>query len=358
MVSSAAVVDPGGDPLQHRESARAGDRAGSRRAAANRRRRSRPGRRRLQRDERGEQRRRHRAIDARHAGERLAHRPPGIERHDDIVVALGAIFLGDEPGVARRLSSSRSRAGPCPGDSRRAPRTRRPRRASSWAIWPCIASRLTSCALFSRTGRMSGAISTGWSSPSWRCFQTSPTGRSSAPTGCSSTAVPRRSASIATSAAPRPASSAARARQPCGAATGPLSAERDLGGARGPSARRRGSPRSRNARRRRPRPAPRRRPRRSEPGPGQGVEQAQQDEQRDQSEPGRPVSGEQDADHQRGRRARGGQTSTVRRSDRSTRRLRLARSAGAITPSTGRPSISAAAESRSAVAQHRRWRAP
>ena len=34
-------------------------------------------------------------------GQRLAHRPPGIERHDDVVVALGAIFLGDQHVVWR-----------------------------------------------------------------------------------------------------------------------------------------------------------------------------------------------------------------------------------------------------------------
>ena len=37
------------------------------------------------------------------AAERLGHRPAGVERHDDIVVALGAIFLGDQRAVAGRL---------------------------------------------------------------------------------------------------------------------------------------------------------------------------------------------------------------------------------------------------------------
>ena len=57
----------------------------------------------LQRDEGGEQGGGDRAVDPRHAGDRLAHRPAGIERQHDLVVALGAIFLGDQLGVAGRL---------------------------------------------------------------------------------------------------------------------------------------------------------------------------------------------------------------------------------------------------------------
>ena len=56
----------------------------------------------LQRDEGGEQGGRDGAVDPRHAGDRLAHRPAGVDRHDDVVVALGAIFLGDQHGVAGR----------------------------------------------------------------------------------------------------------------------------------------------------------------------------------------------------------------------------------------------------------------
>ena len=39
-------------------------------------------------------------VDSRQAADRLAHRLSAIEREDDLVVALGLVFLGIEPGVA------------------------------------------------------------------------------------------------------------------------------------------------------------------------------------------------------------------------------------------------------------------
>ena len=55
-----------------------------------------------QRDERGGERRGDRAVDPRHAVDRLAHRAAAIEREDDLAVALGLELLGVELAVARR----------------------------------------------------------------------------------------------------------------------------------------------------------------------------------------------------------------------------------------------------------------
>ena len=97
------IVDPGGDPLQHREGARRRE-IGWLDARGCESKPNRPTRSPSFSATKAVSRAAETARSiARHAGERLAHRPAGIERHDDIVVALGAIFLGDQAGVAGRL---------------------------------------------------------------------------------------------------------------------------------------------------------------------------------------------------------------------------------------------------------------
>ena len=96
--------------------------------------------------------------------------------------------------MARRLSSSRSRACPCRAGIRPAPRTRRPRRpgaAPSPRTSPPGSSIST---VLSLTGRMSGVIKIAWSSANWLCFQISPSGPVQRIQTQASRAVPRRSA--------------------------------------------------------------------------------------------------------------------------------------------------------------------
>ena len=50
-----------------------------------------------------QQRRMNKAVDARHSADRFAGRPPAVQRHDDIVVSLGAKLLGQQGRVAGRL---------------------------------------------------------------------------------------------------------------------------------------------------------------------------------------------------------------------------------------------------------------
>src|SRR3546814_12702164 len=49
-----------------------------------------------------EQRRRHRAFDARQAADRFRHRPPAVDGEDDAIVAFDAIFPGEQFQMARR----------------------------------------------------------------------------------------------------------------------------------------------------------------------------------------------------------------------------------------------------------------
>ena len=49
-----------------------------------------------------QQRRRHRAVDARHPADGFGHRPSAIDRQHDAVVAFDAIFLRQQFDVARR----------------------------------------------------------------------------------------------------------------------------------------------------------------------------------------------------------------------------------------------------------------
>ena len=133
------------------------------------------------------------------------HRAAGVEREDDMVVALGAIFLGEEVGVARRL---------LPVD-RAAVHARAVfgQRIEFGAFADLelgdqavrrVAARATARRA-SRTGRMSGVIRSAWSSASRRCFQTRPSGprqRSQARRNARCRGAVRRSASAAAPAPP------------------------------------------------------------------------------------------------------------------------------------------------------------
>ena len=97
-----AVVDLRGHPLELAEGARPGDEAAGQPRPRIERVERHPVTE-FERDPDVEQHRRNRAVDPRQAGNRIAHLPPGIDREDDLLIALHPMFLGVKLDVPRGL---------------------------------------------------------------------------------------------------------------------------------------------------------------------------------------------------------------------------------------------------------------